>query len=196
MTIERGQPWGREVARPSDLIVARSDAEVVRSSVGDLRRPVGLAGGDLWASLGSPPPRDPVLELAVDGIRVDVDDAAEYLAVAHVVARGSWWRGPLIAAMNVDRLGPWNVAPRAHPNDGLVDLVEVSPSMSMRDRWSARGRLPTGTHVPHPSIATRRVDTASWHLDDPLELWIDGVGVGRVRRLSVTVLPDRFTVHA
>ena len=59
-------------------------------------------------------------------LRVDAD-GRRLTAVAHVVARGGgpWWRGPIVAVMNADRLGRWDVAPRAHPNDGRLDVVEV-----------------------------------------------------------------------
>ncbi len=195
MSIERGKPWGHEVERPGNLAMATSDADAVRIASRHDGCPVGLSGGDLHATLGAPGPRDPVRALEVDAIRVELGDGQVHLAIAHVVVRGSWWRGPVIAAMNVDRVGAWSVAPRAHPNDGLVDVVEVSASMSRRDRWAARSRLATGTHVPHPAISTRRVTDASWQFNDPIRVWIDGVEVGRARRLSIVVEPDRFTVH-
>ena len=49
-----------------------------------------------------------------------------------------------------------DVAPRAHPNDGRFDVVEVSAAMPARARLQAWRRLATGTHVPHPDITTRR----------------------------------------
>jgi hypothetical protein len=195
MSIERGKPWGREVERPGNLVMATSDADAVRIASSGDERPIGLAGGDLHATLGAPKPRDPLLALEVDGICVELGDGEVHLAIAHVVARRSWWRGPVIAVMNIDRVGAWNAAPRAHPNDGIVDVVEVSASMPLRDRWAARSRLVTGTHVPHPAISTRRVEGQSWQFDDPLGIWIDGVDVGRAGRLSIAVEPNRFVVH-
>ena len=47
---------------------------------------------------------------------------------------GAWWRGRVVAAMNAEFLGPWDVAPRAHPGDGLLDVLDVSPAMSLADR--------------------------------------------------------------
>ena len=195
MTIRPGEPWGREVARPADLLVAGSDHAAVAAALAEPERPLGLAGGDLFASLGAPRHRDPVLALDVDAIRVDLGGGMGHLAIAHVVVRRAWWRGSVIAVMNVDHLGAWNVAPRAHPNDGAIDVVEVAASMSLRDRWSARRRLPTGTHVPHPAIATGRVTQRSWSFDAPHRVWVDGVAVGSSRQVSVEVEPDRFRVH-
>ena len=62
--------------------------------------------------------------------------------------------------LNADRIGAWDVAPRAHPNDGQLDVVEVDASMGLRDRWQASRRLATGTHVPHPAIHTATRDGA------------------------------------
>lgn len=189
MTIRPGEPWGVEVDRPSDLVVVDDDAALAR-------RP-GLAtavrGGDVFRSLGSPTVRDRMQRLEVDGITVTVD-GRRYDAVAHVVMRRRWWRGRIVAVMNVDHLGPWNVAPRAHPNDGRLDVVDVADDMSVRDRWVARGRLAGGTHVPHPCISVGRATSRSWRFEDPIDVEIDGVAVGRAGDVAVEVVPDRYIV--
>lgn len=170
--------------------MASSDREIAEAS-----DPVGLAGGDLFRSLGSPKPRDPVQRLDIDGMHVVLDGVREFEAVAHVLARRSWWRGRIVAVMNVDHAGEWNVAPRAHPNDGQLDVVEVAPEMSIRHRWSARRRLPQGTHVPHPHVAVGRRTSDTWSFRRPHRVWIDGRLVGRATRMTVTVVPDRYVVH-
>jgi len=148
----------------------------------------------LFTAVGAPAPRPIAQRVPVDLLRVGLDDR-ELTAVAHVVARRSWWRGPVIAATNVDHVGEWNVAPRAHPNDGRFDVVEVAPDMSLRQRWQARSRLAQGTHVPHPQIATSTAQERSWTFDRPMRVWIDGVDRGRTRRLSVRLEPDAFELH-
>jgi hypothetical protein len=97
--------------------------------------------------------------------------------------------------MNVDRLGRWDVAPRAHPNDGRADAVEVDPAMGARARWQAWRRLRTGTHLPHPLLHNRSITAESWAFDRPLRLWVDGVERGTVRSLGVAVEPDAAFVH-
>ncbi len=189
MTIRPGEPWGTEVPRPDELVEVGSDAELARRGA----TPTGLRGGDLFQSLGAPSPRDPVQRLPVDGLRVTLDGVA-HDAVAHVVMRRSWWRGPVIAVMNVDHLGAWNVAPRAHPNDGRFDVVEVAPSMRLRDRWAARRRLEAGTHVPHPDIGVARAEARTWQFDRPLDVWIDGAAMGRHHVVEVELVPDRHVV--
>jgi hypothetical protein len=191
VTIRKGEPWGSEVARPPDLVLAADDHEVV--VLGD-EGEVGLAGGDLYRSLGEPEPRDPAQRVEIDGMTVVLDGDRTHAAVAHVVARRSWLRGPIVACMNVDHLGQWNVAPRAHPNDGLLDIVECSPAMTIRDRLAARRRLPQGTHVPHPDVSIARAASRTWTFERPQYIWIDGRALGAARHLAVTVVPDRYHV--
>ena len=193
MTIRPGEEWGTSVDRPDDLVVLPGDAALA-DAVAAGRAPLAVAGGDLHRAVGNPEPRPQMQRVDVDLIRAVVD-GEELVAVAHVVARRSWWRGPIVAVMNVDHIGAWNVAPRAHPNDGRLDIVEVDRSMGVRQRWQARRRLPQGTHVPHPAISTRRATDATWAFDPPLRLWLDGVARGPVSELSVTVEPDAYALH-
>jgi hypothetical protein len=197
MTIRPGETWGEAVPVPADLVDVASDAELAEYlSRGD-GRPVRLVGGDLLATLGGPSSGDRLQRFPVDLLRIEAD-GHRFVAVAHVVARDRrWaaWRGPVVAVMNTDRRGRWDVAPRAHPNDGRADVVEVDASMALRARWQARRRLPTGTHVPHPAIHTGRATDRTWRFARPLGLWIDSVGRGTVRSLRVAVEPDGATIH-
>ena len=192
MTIQRGEPWGVEVPAPPGLVPVHSDVELAES---DPATPVALAGGDLFASLGSPPLRDPMLRVEIDVLAVTLDGERTVPAVAHVVMRRSWWRGWVVAVMNVDQLGPWNVAPRAHPNDGVFDVVEVAPEMRPRERLAARRRLATGTHVPHPHIATGRYDHHEWRFERPQQVWIDGRRIGQARHVEIHLTPDAREIH-
>ena len=116
-------------------------------------------------------------------------------AVAHVVARRSWWRGRIVAVFNCEHLGRWDVAPRGHPNDGLAEVLDVDATMTLRQRLQAWRRLPSGTHVPHPAISVSRGPTASWE-------FARAVGALRRRRsarrrppLAVAVDADAYHLH-
>jgi hypothetical protein len=192
MTIRRGQDWGEVIAPPADLVDVATDADAAEAVVAG--RSVRLCAGDLWATLGART-RDPtVIRFPVDLLRVEAD-GRPFSAIAHVVARRSWWRGRIVAVMNTDHLGRWDVAPRAHPNDGLADVVEVDPAMGVRARWQAWRRLSTGTHLPHPLVHNRRITAERWTFEPPLRLWVDGVERGTVRSLAVAIEPDGATVH-
>lgn len=188
MTIRAGQEWGRPA--PGGVVATRAadDADLARRVAAGEQGPFTLGAGDLYRSLGSPRSNQTIVP--IDALAVRIDDGPEVLAVAHVVARAGWWRGPLTAVCNVDYVGAWNVAPRAHPNDGRADVIEVAASMGVRARWQAWRRLPQGTHVPHPDVTTRSVRTVEFDWDTPMPVWLDGVKAGSAHHLSVTVHPD------
>jgi hypothetical protein len=202
MTIRPGAPWGREVPRPAGLVVADGDAALVRA-IGD-GPPVAAGSGDLARTLGvtSLDHRSTLNEFPIDLLHVRVDDASEpIVACAHVIARspwsgGHWFRGRILAVMNAEFIGDWDVAPRGHPNDGRMEVFDVDASMSVRHRIAARRRLRTGTHVPHPRVSTRSLRTGTWSFVRPLEVVVDGRRIGRASRLDIDVVPDAATVYA
>jgi YegS C-terminal NAD kinase beta sandwich-like domain len=179
------------------VVVESDDALAAVVSQGAAGRAVVARGGDLHRTLGSPT-GVATRRLPIDVMAVTADGRV-LTAVAHVVARRrgrcGWWRGRLAAVMNVDHIGTWDVAPRAHPNDGWLDVVEVDEAMSRRARWQAWRRLDTGTHLPHPDIATRRVRDVTLSFDPAVALWVDGVDRGDVRELRVSVAPDGAEIY-
>lgn len=153
MTIRKGEAWGSPGRLAPDAPRADSDsaaAALVAAGTRELR----ITGGDLARTLGVTErtlSRDEQMLLPVDVLQVEFSDGSSRLAVAHVVysraGRPRW------VAMNAAFVGRWNIAPRAHPGDGKVDLVTFD--LGVVDWLKARARLPTGTHVPHPQIAAR-----------------------------------------
>lgn len=200
MTIRPGSPWGEVVACPPGLITVADDAALAWYLDANVDAALRVTGGDLARTVGGPSTGPECRRYPIDGLRVvlDGDDAHAHLAVAHVVVRRpgplGWWRGEIWAAMNVSRLGEWDVAPRAHPNDGRIDVVAVDAGLSVRARWHARRRLPTGAHVPHPAISLTRPSTATWR-GAPAAVYVDGVRVAQARSVDVTVDPDLAVIH-
>lgn len=200
MIIEKGALWGEPGPLHPDGVLVRSDAEL-REVVESARRSgaalpeVGLLGGDLCRTVGGRGDEhrlrtDDAVRLPVDVARVDLDGEVHWF-VSHLVARGSWWRGRVVAIMNAQWIGAWDVAPRSHPNDGLLDVFDAD--LPLDDRLKARRRLVTGTHVPHPGIAQRRVPALDLDLDRPTVVRLDGVAVGRARSISVALQPGLLT---
>ncbi len=197
MTIEKGQPWGEPGPLADTGLLVTSDREA-RAAVESARRAgerlpeLGLLGGDLARTMGAK--GDGARLGGPDAVRLPVDlgsvliDGRQHWFVSHLVARRSWWRGRVLAVMNAQWMGTWDVAPRSHPNDGLLDVFDSD--LSLGDRWKARQRLRTGTHVPHPGIAQRRVAALQVELGEPLGIWLDGERVGDGRTLSIRVEPD------
>jgi len=199
VVIRRGEPWGEAGPAPDGLVVVEGDV-AARRVVEEARRagepipPLGLAGGDLARTLGARGGADrfaggELVQAPVDLGSVLVDGRQHWF-VAHLVVRGSWWRGRIVAAMNAEFLGAWDVAPRGHPNDGRLDVLDVDAALGLGDRLKARRRLPAGTHVPHPRIRQSRVTAVQVDLDRPTAVWLDGERLGEARRLSIRVEPD------
>lgn len=200
MTIRKGEVWGSEIECPADVVVAHDDADaaaLVGSALRDGRPPpvVALVGGDLARTCGArrtvaPTPGENVQALPLDIASVLVDGEVHHF-VAHLISRRSWWRGRVLAVMNAQFLGSWDVAPRSHPNDGRLDLFDAD--LALGDRLKARKRLASGTHVPHPAISQRRVTGVQIDVDDGSRVYLDGRDVGSAKALSIRVIPDAWT---
>jgi YegS C-terminal NAD kinase beta sandwich-like domain len=203
VTVEKGVPWGTPGPLPEGAVLVRSDGEA-REVLEEARRrredfpTIGLLGGDLCRTLGG---RGDESRLRGDSVTLATVDIGEVLLdgrvrffVAHAVARGSsWWRGELLAAMNAQYLGRWDVAPKAHPGDGLLDVLEVGAGFGAGDRWKAWRRLPSGTHVPHPGIAVRRVPAVQVDVTGR-RVWLDGMRQDPADALSIRLRPDALHV--
>lgn len=195
MTIAKGRPWGTPGALPPDGRVARTDAEAAALFVEDRGRPIGLLGGDLCRTLGGRGDdgrlrSSEAMTFPVDAGRVVIDGVERWF-VAHVVG-GSIRRRRWAAVMNAAWLGGSNLAPRAHPNDGWLDVYDAS--LLLGDIHQVRDRMATGSHLPHPRIAGRRVDSGTLSFERPLPVWADGTLLGRARHLEVFVVADALTV--
>lgn len=201
MSVARGRDWGEIGPVPDGAVEARTDAEAA-AMVAEARRadrpapPVVLTGGDLARTLGGPgrSPAGAGLPPTATGVRARVDvgaalaDGRLFWFAAHLVARRSWWAGRVLVVANAAFMGKANVAPRAHPGDGRLDVLDCRLPVTARVR--ARSRLESGAHVPHPGIEQRRAAAAQFDLDPPLDVYCDGRRrVRRVRALSVRVEP-------
>ncbi len=197
MGVEKGRAWGRAGPLPAGAVLVRTDAEA-RTVVTEARRhddpipPLGLLGGDLCRTVGGRGDEarlrsDEAMLLPVDVGSALVDGRLHWF-VAHLIARRSWLRGRVFAAMNAQYVGDWDMAPRAHPGDGKLDLLDGD--LSLGDRFKARRRLPLGLHVPHPGIAQRRVQATQVSFDRPTPVWLDGERIADATELSIRVEPD------
>lgn len=202
MTIGKGEAWGDTVPRPRPLRVAADDADLAERLDDGSGTPTGVSSGDLLRTLGggSHAGSTEVLRLPVDLVRVRLDDEEPIPAVAHVVIAEPWWRGgrlrgPVVVVMNAEFLGDLDVAPRGHPNDGRVEILELDATLGIRQRLQMRRRARSASHLPHPLVTTRSVRRADREFDRPLSVVVDGRRRGRARRVRVEVEPDAAVVH-
>ncbi|HBX76543.1 MAG TPA: hypothetical protein DEG43_02745 [Acidimicrobiaceae bacterium] len=200
MVIAKGSDWGHPISpveldgvrrvasdRSAAAMICEDAKGIPRGGAIDPQPPSAvIVGGDLFKTLGSP--RHLVgRRIPVDLLKVTTEDQT-VVALAHVIARGFAWRGRAIVAMNAQFLGPYNLGPKAHPNDAIMDITEGT--LGMRDSLAARKRARSGSHIPHPSLSTSRVRSASWTFDSPLRIIVDGVDLGRRHQLSIDVIAD------
>jgi hypothetical protein len=199
--IEKGIEWGEQRSVPEGTHLAATDGGLRQWIVAHRQRAervpdVAISGGDLGrtVSAGALVGR-PATYAAFDLVRVTADGEHVTWAAAHVVARRSWWWGEVLLAMNAEHLGRFDVAPRAHPNDGLVDVVRVDPAMRPRARRQARRRACTGTHLPHPLLTVARGAHHTVGFARPLWVWVDGGRWHRATSLQLDVEIDAYRAY-
>ncbi len=201
MSIERRRAWGSSGALPEDGIVVGSDVELLDLVTRHRREgtevpPLALTGGDLWRTLGGSPGVERWKGAEGQRLRVDLGaallDGRLHWFCSHLVARRSWLRGRIWVAANAAHLGAWNIAPRAHPGDGLLDVLDAD--LPLGQRLSARGRLPSGTHVPHPEVRYTRTRAEQVEFARPTPIWLDGRRIGNAQRLSVRLEEEALLV--
>ncbi len=210
MTIQKGEPWGAVAPTPHDVVMAATEEAAARS-VRDGARFVWLTSGDLVRALGpitshgraapsKPRIGEPCLQLPCDLLEVKLGDRDVVPAVSRVVVgsmfRPRWW---LSAGGFV---GDLNVAPRAHPNDGVADALEFVSPVTTRQIIQIRRRMRRGDHLPHPGLVMHRGPRVQWSAtsNEPLparsaaRVYIDGKRYARFTSVHVTVRPDAWTL--
>ena len=196
MTISKGQPWGTEGVVPHGVEVADSDRALALST-----EPCQLTAGNIHAALGRPTPKkpgEPCMILPVDALEVVIHrrggPGASILAAGEVII-GRWqWGRHCVIATNAGVVGDLNIAPRAHPNDGVMDVLTRHAEMRFRERWLARRKARLGTHLPHPNLEYRTSTDLHHDRHGREPLWVDGVRVTSWTSVSIRVRTDRWSV--
>ncbi len=201
MPIQRGEDWGEPGGLGPSGVLVRTDAEA-RAVIEEARRAnrplpeLGLLGGDLCRTLGGRGDADAIRSPKAWRFSVDVGavllDGRLFWFSAHLTARRRGWAGEALVAMNAAWRGNWNLGPKAHPGDGLLDVSHGR--LSAGDRLRARRRVGTGDHLPHPNILHRRTGAFQTVLERPLMVELDGQPVQRAANLSIRVEPAALTV--
>lgn len=212
MTIRKGQTWGEEAALSDGSPVTHDDRSLSRVleqrllPTMDAPEPVelGLLGGDLHRSVGAPRHTEDDLR-AGRGMRLPIDvgvvefdhrgQRVQHVFASHLVAqigRGGFWAARTVIVMNGSFLGEANLGPRAHPNDGRLDVLDGK--LPFGDRRQARKRMLTGSHVPHPSLVELRVKNLVISDDKEFRIQVDGEEVGWAKELSIRCAADAANI--
>jgi hypothetical protein len=204
MTIGKGTIWGRPGVLGANSPVFGADADLAGFLAQHLSEdltvplnvpPIALTGGALWRTIGGP---GAVGRYATNEARhypcdlaIAVVDGVRRVFVASLVARNRWWTKATVV-MNAQDMGTYRFGHRAHPGDALLDIYEARIAFS--DILKVAKRAKSGSHLPHPGVKERRAPTARFTFDQPRQLWLDENRVGAVEQLTVSVIPDAFTV--
>ncbi len=203
MTIEAGESWGEPWLGPPVGLVA-DDAELARAvAAADEVIELTPLRGDLLRTIGVDRPRQGgerhryPIDIGVVRL-VRSEEVIEASFAAHLTIRNrplaGFGPGLSVAVMNAAWMGPLRLGPRAHPNDGLLDVTEGF--VGWRQRREANRRARSGAHLPHPRLRVRR--TASWAATfrRPVAVWLDGVRAGRFDSVEVHIEPDAAAIVA
>jgi len=195
MTIRIGEEWGEavEFARGGTQTVF-TDREVAQAL--DDRRSVLVRGGTLHQSLGSPVGDTVTRRLPIDLVEM-VDAASETriaVSVANIclVQRGPFgrWRGRVVVVTNCGEYSDVTPCPRAHPNDGTFDVLEVDASMTLFQRRLAWKRAESGSHLPHPSLSVWSGAKFCLTVEPNEQIIVDGADLKFTGELELRVVAD------
>lgn len=202
MTIQKGQPWGVPIRVPLETRDIASDSDFAHGSQADIHV---VTAGDVFCALGEP--RSPIVGeertvVRIDALRCTVSTSHRdvVLLAASSVTVGRWrtlpWRHQrFLCVTNPGIYQGRNIAPRAHPNDGYLDVVSIEAAMPWRQRFVSHQRAVSGNHLPHPHIAVTRDTTAEFKRHQVGErLRVDEQRIDDWHRIVVEVLPDYWQV--
>jgi hypothetical protein len=205
VTIRKGDSWGEIVDPPAGLQTFRSSRELARlltsspSSVHGKQFSCILLAKNFQRLLGRSKSRGKHdLRIVVDLLQVEVTAGGvgrQFIAIDTVLLPGSRWSGAVVLITNTGFAQGRRLAPRAHPNDGRMDVLKVDPTMTVRQRLLAVQRTRWGTHLPHPCLSVDQMSDFSW--SGPAgSLHIDGQSIRSVTDVTVRVLPDALVLYA
>ena len=213
MTISKHGSYGTPVSRPPTLNVLQSDLEIAQHYVsGHTATPCTVTNGSIALSLGISSEmnfRDSVsnqqmtlvdIDLLQIDFRTRLPSTANSSTSSRIVVAGTiaiQHRTPLSTCLILSNSGilrSRDVLPRAHPNDGFVDVLEVDPKISIRQRAIAWRRSAIGSHLPHPSFRVSRSIDFQWS-GSPAHMIADGVTYKGVVWLQCTVLADAMKLY-
>jgi hypothetical protein len=208
MTIRKGQEWGHFESRPADLQVVADDfsaSELISSQTLDVKSPLQLSiiKSGLTRTLGvknAPHHNQQMLCTKFDVIEanfvtVNSDKVIRRCFVGHAFVRSNPFFGQTIAILNTSFIGNRDWAPRAHPNDGKLDIVELDSSMNIRQRLTAFRLMKSGSHLPHPKIRYTQVNEYVIDCQFSASISIEGVRLGAIKKCDFKVLPDAVNLY-
>ena len=208
MTIRKGEEWGHYEDRPNDLQVVADDfsaSELITNQTLDLKSPlkISIVNSGLSRTLGiknASLRTDQMLCTKFDVIETsythaDSADVTRRCFIGYAFIYQNLIFGQTIAILNTSFVGKRDWAPKAHPNDGKFDVIELDSSMSIRQRLTAFRLMKSGSHLPHPKIRYTQAPEFVFSSERSASMSIEGVRIGAVRHCVFKVLPDAVNLY-
>lgn len=213
MTIGKLSPYGKSVSRPQQLAVLQSDREIAADFL-KTKFPTSntVTNGSIARALGIAPhnpsidARTLVTHVLIDLLHVEFRTEDKWYRtnsdnkVTSIVVAGSIVLQHLtpfsthLVISNSGIVHGRDVLPRAHPNDGFVDVLHIDYAMTNRQRISAWRRAKTGSHLPHPHLRASRDTEFEWS-GRSSRMVADNVTFVGVEWLRCTVLADATSLY-
>jgi hypothetical protein len=208
MTIRKGVQWGEPCSAPKGILEFSTERDLGRHIRDNGLVPEAvLKSGTLILALGlTTPTRDrEQIKVTLDLIKVDYAEISgcdrEDIVVGSAVIGKRSWLGEFSVISNCGYLDQRELLAKAHPNDGVMDLLTVKETMPLMQRVQAWRRISTSSHLPHPDISTQQVARFSWPLNEVEapsprnRLVVDGESLGPVKAVTLRVIPDAITLY-
>ena len=206
MPITPGSPWGTTSPIPERVHRLSSDRELgtfLRDNTAQHihAQSLFLQSGDIARSLGvNRTAKDTeCLRVVIDAISVSYTDANGVgysdVCIGSLSIARRFLRGAVSVVTNSGYWRGHEVAPRAHLNDGKLDIFEMSGAMRLGQRRLMWKKTKLGTHLPHPLLSYSQGDFFHW-AGSPQRLTIDGQFVAVVTKVSCRVQSDCVQVYA
>jgi hypothetical protein len=207
MTISRLSPYGTSVVRPQHLGVLSSDREIASDYLrsdqrafntviqGSIAQALGIASND-----SSTNTRAMVTHVLIDLLQVEFATTDTQNKPTSIVVAGSillQHRTLLKTHLILSNSGivrGRDVLPRAHPNDGYVDVLNIDEAITTRQRLFAWRRAQTGSHLPHPHLRASRSTEFEWS-GQASRMVADDVTFAGVVWLRCKVLADATSLY-
>jgi hypothetical protein len=195
VVIRPGGAWGEVGVPPTDVAHAGSEAELAALWLGGAKEAV-LHDGSLRLATGTAR-RAPQVRATIDAVvvirKVGTVAARHAMFGSMTVFAGVGPRGLRAIVTNSGFWRGRRIVPAAHPNDGLLDVLELASDMTVLQRWMAWRRSSRNDHLPHPALRVHR--SGSWDgIDGTFRVRVDGGRWQPADRITCEVVPDAMVV--
>jgi len=219
MTIRKNEDFGRSIRHPTNLIELQDDREIARRytqnsieidvdvNVNEVEHNFTVTRGSIAQALGIDHKRIKIAEsnandmtqVSIDLIKIEFRTARNrstnniMFAAGSVVFQRTSLRSAFLIVSNSGIVKGRDIFPRAHPNDGVLDVLIIDSEISLRQRLIAWHKSKIGVHLPHPQLHVSRDTQYEWE-GSPTRMIVDGATFHKVDWARLSVIKDAFAI--